>query len=167
MCVIETERLVFREFTQNDKDKLHMLLSDPIVMEYCNGPMAAEGTEKWLNLIISSYKEYGYDYWAVYEKSTNEFIGQIGILKQEVDGKQLGCLAYMLKYSHWNKGYATEGAMACKAYAFEVLKFENLFATIEPENYKSISVLNKIGMKYSYKSSILGNTLHIYSVKNS
>ena len=86
MVIIETNRLVFREFTQDDVDELFNLLSDPIVMKHCSGTINITGTQKWLDIAIESYKKYGYDYWAVYERGTGAFIGQIGILNQDIEG---------------------------------------------------------------------------------
>lgn len=83
MDIIKTERLFFRKFTQAVIDKLFLLLSDPIIMKYCLGPMNIKGAQRWLDLTIEAYEKYGYDYFAVYEKNTDTFIGQIGILKEK------------------------------------------------------------------------------------
>ncbi len=164
MAILQTNRLVFREFTQADVDKLFLLLSDPIVMRYCSGTINITGTQKWLDIAIESYKKYGYDYWAVYERSTGAFIGQIGILNQEIEGKQENCLAFMIGKEYWNKGYATEGAIACINYAFKSLKLKKLIATVEPENLQSISVLKKIGMEYTREANYANEKVNIYSI---
>lgn len=167
MNIIETNRLVFREFTQADIDNLCILLSDPIVMKYCSGTVDVIGTQMWLDMAIECYKKYGYDYWAVYEKNTGDFLGQIGILNQEIDGKQEDCLAFMIGQKHWNKGYSTEGAIACINYAFKSLKLEKLIATVEPENLQSICVLKKIGMKYIREANYANEKVHVYLINKS
>lgn len=164
MYIICTDRLVLKEFTQADINKLALLLSDPIIMKYCSGPVNIVDAQKWLDICIESYKKYGYDYWAVYERNTDAFIGQIGILSQEISGKQENCLAFMIGQEYWNKGYATEGANACIDYAFKFLKLEKLIATVEPENLQSICVLRKIGMKYAGETSYINEKVSIYSI---
>jgi RimJ/RimL family protein N-acetyltransferase len=164
MDIIQTNRLVFRKFSQADIESLFFLLSDPIVMKYCSGTLNIIGTQKWLDLVIESYKKYGYDYWAVYERNTDDFLGQIGILNQEIDGKQEECLAFMIGQKYWNKGYATEGSIACINYAFKSLKLEKLIATVNPENLQSICVLRKIGMKYICEANYANEKVHIYSI---
>ena len=164
MDIIQTDRLFFREFTQADIDKLFLLLSDPIEMKYCSGPIDMKGTQKWLDIVIESYKKYGYDYWAVYERNTDTFLGQVGILNQEIDGKQEDCLAFMIGQKYWNKGYATEGAIACINYAFKSLKLKKLIATVERENLQSICVLRKIGMKYAGETNYVNKKVYIYSI---
>lgn len=164
MEVIKTDRLVFREFAQTDIGNLFLLLSDPIVMRHCSGPIDIAGAQKWLDLTIEAYKRYGYDYWAVYERRTGNFLGQIGILNQKIDDKAEDCLAFMIWQKYWNKGYATEGAIACIDYAFKSLKLEKLIATVEPENLQSICVLRKIGMKYVKDTNYANKNAHVYSI---
>ncbi len=141
------------------------LLSDPIVMKHCFGHLDIIGAQKWLNTTIESYKKYGYDFWAAYEKNADTFLGTIGLLNEEIDGKQEPCLAFMIGRKYWNKGYATEGAMACINYAFKSLKLEKLMATVEIENLQSISVLKKIGMKYIGETNISNKKVYIYLIK--
>ncbi|MBY6804954.1 GNAT family N-acetyltransferase [Clostridium botulinum] len=71
----------------------------------------------------------------------------------------------MIGRKYWNKGYATEGAMACINYAFKSLKLEKLMATVEIENLQSISVLKKIGMKYIGETNISNKKVYIYLIK--
>jgi len=164
MDIFQTDRLVFKEFTQADIDNLFLLLSDPIIMKYCSGTTDRIGAQKWLDTAIESYKKYGYDFWAGIEKNTGVFIGTIGILKLDIDGKQEDCLAFMIGQKYWNKGYATEGAVACINYAFKSLKLDKLIATVEPENLQSIGVLKKIGLKYICKDNSVNEKVHIYSI---
>ncbi|MBY6780449.1 GNAT family N-acetyltransferase [Clostridium botulinum] len=88
MDIIYTDRLVIREFTQVDIDKVFPFLSDPIVMKHYFGHLDIIGAQKWLNTTIESYKKYGYDFWAAYEKNADTFLGTIGLLNEEIDGKQ-------------------------------------------------------------------------------
>lgn len=70
----------------------------------------------------------------------------------------------MIGKKYWNKGYATEGAIACINYAFKSLKLEKLIATVEPENIQSINILKKIGMKYVREANYFNEKVHIYSI---
>lgn len=54
--IIQTDRLVFREFTKEDIDNLFFLLNDPIVMKNCSGTMDIVGAQKWLDMTIESLK---------------------------------------------------------------------------------------------------------------
>lgn len=165
MEIMRTERLTVREFTQDDFDRLFLLLSSPAVMRYCSGPVGREETHKWLDTAIRCYKEYGYDFWAVFEKDTGDFLGAAGIMNQEVDGRKEDCLAFMIGQQYWNRGYATEAAAACVRFAFESLKLERLIATAEPENGKSVNVLTKIGMTYAGDTVYAGKKAFVYRIE--
>lgn len=45
------------------------------------------------------------------------------------------------------KGYATEAAIACKEYAFEVLKYPQIFSYTTVKNIASLKVAEKMGMQ--------------------
>ncbi len=165
MIKIETERLIVREFIDSDINNLYNLVSDPIVMNYCSGPLNMEETQKWLEATKRYYNKYGYDYWAAIDKITGEFIGQLGIIKQEVDNEWIDCIAFMICKDKCGKGYATEGGKGCIAYGFETLKRRKLYATVEPGNTASKSVLKKIGMKYEREAVCFNTTIHLYSIE--
>lgn len=165
MIKFETERLIVREFMDSDIINLYNLLSDPIVMKYCSGPLNMEKTQKWLETIRKYYIKYGYDYWAAIDKTTGEFIGQLGIIKQEVDNKWIDCIAFMICKDKWNKGYATEGGKGCIKYGFQILRHKKLYATVETGNAASKSVLKKIGMKYERDAVCFNTIVYLYSIE--
>lgn len=164
MVIMETERLILRQLTDSDIHDLLCLVSDPIVMEFCSGPLTNADAQRWLATAMTCYEKYGYDYWAVEEKESGNFVGQMGILRQELDGTQVDCLAFMLHHQYWNRGYASEGASACLRYAFTTLRLENIMATVEPGNAASIAILKKIGMKQIEDKDYAGNRVHVYSI---
>lgn len=165
MVKFETERLIIRELVDDDIDDLYSLLRDPIIMQYCSGTMDRTGAIKWLESVKKYYEEYGYSYWAAIDKDTNEFIGQLGIIKQEVDGEWLDCVAFMISKNNWRKGYATEGASGCIRYAKDTLQLQELYATVEKENITSQAVLRKIGMTYVKDAECFGDIMMLFSIK--
>ncbi|MBN2221803.1 MAG: GNAT family N-acetyltransferase, partial [Vallitaleaceae bacterium] len=129
----ESQRLCFRELADGDIENLSQLLKDPKVMEYCEGALDYKASQRWLKSVQKYYKSLGYDYWAAVHKESGEFVGQMGIIKQEVDGEWIDCVAFMVNSKEWGKGYATEGAGACIQYAFDVLNHQKIYATVEKE----------------------------------
>lgn len=164
MTKFETNRLVIREFIYSDIDHLYNLLSDPQVMKYCSGSLNYEQAQKWYESIKAYYNKIGYDYWAAIEKTTGEFIGQIGIIQQEVDNEWINCIAFMICKDKWGKGYANEGAKGCLSYGLEVLKLNKIYATVEKDNILSKNVLEKIGMTYRRKAVCFDKIVDLYSI---
>lgn len=52
-------------------------------------------------------------------KETGVFVGQCGLLVQQVEGEECLEIGFSILPKHWNKGYASEAAIKCKELAFE------------------------------------------------
>jgi len=146
--IIETDRLLLRNFTEDDAGLLYELNLDPEVIRYTHDPIAdAEHAKKILrDVILPQYVLYHHGRWAVHLKSDLEFIGWCGLKylseTNEVD------LGYRFRKKFWGKGYATEGGLACIAYGFNQLNLRRIVARALPGNLASVRVLEKCGMKY-------------------
>ena len=146
MIVLETQRLRLRELAQTDFDELYAMFNDPLVMRYYPSTRDEAGTQTWLDAMVKGYATYGYSLWAVELKETAQFVGQCGLLRQEVDGQHEAEVGYLFKSDHWHKGYATEAAGACKAYAFGSLGCGHVISLIRPVNMASRAVAERNGM---------------------
>jgi RimJ/RimL family protein N-acetyltransferase len=76
---IETHRLILREHTLEDFDALHAMWSEPAVCRHIIGrPSTRE--EAWSRLLRYSghWRLLGYGYWAVEERVTGDFVGEMG-----------------------------------------------------------------------------------------
>jgi RimJ/RimL family protein N-acetyltransferase len=74
------------------------------------------------------------------EKDSREIVGQIGLLKENIDGEEVWGIGYILTGAHYGKGYATEGAKDMADYAFHTLKAPKVICDIRPTNLPSIAV---------------------------
>ena len=166
MYIIETERLKLREFTMDDVNDLAAIFADPIMMQYYPSTKDKEETKKWIEKNIERYKKYGFGLWAVVRRDNDEFIGDCGITIQDIDGEEKPEIGYHISRDYWGQGYATEAALACKEYAFNVLGMEEIFSKIRSENISSRRVAEKVGMtlqKEYIKED--GNKMVAYSIK--
>ena len=144
--ILETERLYLREMDQNDFVALSKILQDEDTMYAYNGAFNDEETWAWLDKQISRYKKYGFGLWAVVLKETDEMIGQCGLTMQPWKEKEVLEIGYLLRRDCWHKGYATEGAKACKEYAFEKLDASEVCSIIRDINTPSKKVALRNGM---------------------
>nr|WP_297636026.1 GNAT family N-acetyltransferase [uncultured Clostridium sp.] len=158
--VLTSERLIFRRITKNDFNELSEMLKDLDVMYAWEHSFSDEEIFKWIEKRNKSYKNIGYDYLLAIDKKTSEVVGQIGLLDEVVNGKHFIGLGYILKKKFWHKGFATEGAKAMLDYAFNILKREEVIATIRVENKTSCDVAENIGMR------VKDEFIKIYKEKN-
>lgn len=79
--VIETERLILREFREEDFPVYERLAADIDVMRYLGGKTMNQ-VEAWRHMafMIGHWTLRGYGYFAVEEKTTREFIGRAGFM---------------------------------------------------------------------------------------
>lgn len=146
--VLETERLVLREFTLADLDSLHGILSDPVTMSFWPKPFDRAATQRWIERARESYATHGFGRYAVTLKQTGELIGDCGFLRVEVNGVPENDLGYILAKNHWGRGYATEAARGCLRYGFEQLRLARIVANMESKHLKSKKVAETIGMRF-------------------
>ena len=146
MKIIETNRLVLRNLILDDVNGLFEILSDKETMKYYPRSYSKEETKGWITRSLNSYQENGYGLWAVTLKENHQFIGQCGISNQNIDGALVPEIGYQINKDYWNKGYATEAAIACLIYGFEKLNFDEIFIHTYVKNLPSIRVAQKVGM---------------------
>jgi len=144
--MIESKRLILRKITHKDFDELAKMLKDIDVMYAWEHTFSDEQIIAWTDNQIRRYSEDGIGYLLAINKLTNQVVGQIGLLHQTIEHEKYWAIGYMLKKDYWGKGYATEGAMACIAYAFDVLNTDKVICDIRPQNTTSISVAKRLGM---------------------
>lgn len=146
--ILQTPRLILRQFTPADAALIKDLNSDPEVVKYVHEPTLqtnAEALKIIKNIILPQYKN-NLGRWAIHLKENNMFIGWCGLKwipeRNEMD------LGYRLKQNAWGKGYATEAARHTLHYGFNELKIQEIIGRAHIENIASIKILKKIGMKF-------------------
>lgn len=146
---IETPRLGFRQWREQDKPLFAKMNSSSVVMRYFPSTLTKEQSDEFCYKIVDHFKESGYGLWAVEIKQTQEFIGFIGFYNATFEAEFTPCveIGWRLDDKYWNKGYATEGAKACLKYGFSTLGFKEIYSFTAAINKPSIHVMKKIGLK--------------------
>lgn len=147
MKILETQRLLLREFETHDAESLYLLNSDPDVIKYTGDPPFANVFEARSFIEnYNQYKLYGFGRWAVIDKSTSLFMGWCGLkYGPSTDETDIG---FRFFKRCWNKGYATESAQACLEFGFGKLDRPSIIGRAMKENTASIRVLEKLGMAF-------------------
>lgn len=145
--VLETERLILREYTWDDFEDLHALLSDPVTMQHYPRPYDEAGTKRWIQWSLDNYRKYGFGLWAMVLKSSGTFIGDCGITMQNIDGQQLPEIGYHIHKAYWRQGYGKEAAKAVRDWAFTHTAFDCLYSYMKYTNVGSYSTAAAVGLK--------------------
>ncbi len=155
---LETARLVIRSFEHRDAQPWIAMVSDPEVRRYLPPtPLPTMETfQKAIERRHALEREGGYAMWAVDVKDTGTFVGQCGV--QPIDTGPEVELAYHFNRASWNKGYATEAAIAVLTYALGPLGLDRVIAVVIPENVGSWRVMEKAGMRFDAFASYHGLT---------
>lgn len=144
--MIETKRLYLRELQPSDREALSKILQDEQTMYAYEGAFSDAEVQAWLEKQLKSYQRNGFGLWAAVLKETGEMIGQCGLTWQELAGEQVLEIGYLFQRAFWHKGDASEAAMACKNYAFEMLQADEVFSIIRDTNVPSQRVAERNGM---------------------
>lgn len=144
--ILETKRLFLREITQDDFCSLCKILQDEETMYAYEGAFSDREVQEWIERQISRYQKWGFGLWAVILKETDSMIGQCGLTMQPWKNQEVLEIGYLFERQHWHHGYASEAAIACKQYAFEILKAKEVCSIIRDTNTASQKVAVRNGM---------------------
>src|SRR4051812_22672757 len=111
MRELETDRLLLRQFSIDDLNDLARFFADERVTKYMGtrGETATrEESEVALRSIIAHWGRHGFGRWAAVLKGEGRLIGYGGLRSYAGDAE----LVYLLDYSYWGRGLATEMARA-------------------------------------------------------
>jgi ribosomal-protein-alanine N-acetyltransferase len=165
MPILETPRLILREFVPDDADALALVLSDPETMRFYPAPFDHAGVEEWITRNRRRYANEGHGLWAMLLKANSELIGDCGLVVQEVDNTDEIEIGYHVRRDHWNQGFTTEAALACRDFGFSHLPVDRLISLIRPENLPSRRVAEKNGMTIWKEVIRVGLPHLVYSIR--
>lgn len=146
---LETERLVMREWRDDDLDAFHAINSDPKVRETLGPIMTREEVKALIERLQKQQEKDGVCFWALDTKSDDHLIGWCGMIRGDhspiVDKLEIG---WRLAYNAWGKGYITEAAKACIAWASKEFPDEAVWAITSEDNRRSRAVMERLGMAH-------------------
>ncbi len=141
--VLETERLILRPITLEDRDDLYEYASDPENTKHTFPPHRSLEETEWL--IANLFMRSPLGNFAIELKENGKMIGTCDLRINEEE--RSAELAYAINKKYWGNGYAPEAAAKLRDFAFETLKIERLWAKFAAGNPASGRVMDKIGMK--------------------
>ena len=148
--MLETERLRLRAHRLDDFAASLAMWSDPAVTRYIGGKPSTE-QQAWFRLLrnAGSWALLGFGYWAVEDKATGTFAGELGFadFKREIVPSMRGVpeLGWALAPAFHGRGYGTEAVRAALAWGDRGLESARTVCLIDANNLASIRVAEKCG----------------------
>ena len=149
---LETPRLILRAHQTSDLPESVAMWSDPAITRLSIGAPSTE-QRTWIRLLsyLGHWSLMGFGYWAVEEKASQKFIGELGFadfhrdLQPSIRG--LPEMGWALASHAHGKGYATEALQAAVAWGDANLGTDRSVCLISPENGPSLRVAEKLGYR--------------------
>ena len=146
--ILETPRLVLREFTHEDDAFVLRLLNEPSWLRFIGdrGVRTLPDARRYLDDgPRRSYARNGFGLWCVVPKGGDAPVGMCGLLRRDTLADVDVGFAFLPEA--WGRGYARESAAAVLDHARDVLGLRRVLAITDPENAASIRVLERVGMR--------------------
>ena len=150
--VIETKRLILRPHVAADWDAVCALWSNADVIHFISDrPFSRE--ESWTKLLryMGLWTALGFGYFAVIDKATQKFIGEIGLadfhrnITPSLEGTAE--MGWVLMPDIWRKGIASEAIMAILEWYSQTLKPRPVTCIIDKDNVASVNLAQKCGFQ--------------------
>lgn len=147
--IIETDRLFFSIWEENNLKYAYELWGNSEVTKLitASGKMNEEEIKNRLKKEIENYEKYGMQYFPLYLKENEIFVGCCGLRPYNIE-KNILEMGIHIKEEYWGKGIALEACEKIIKYAFENLKVSSLFAGHNPKNLGSAHLIKKLGFIY-------------------
>ena len=145
---IETERLVLREWREDDAEALYPMGQDPRVMEFL-GPLEDRDKAQWLvEGQIVNQRLFGHCFWPVERRSDGALLGYCGLNPgpeaTPLEGKiEIG---WRLASHAWGQGFAREAAGAALDWGFASLAVGAIWSMTVPTNSRSWGLMERLGL---------------------
>ena len=141
----ETKRLQLKKISFDNFNEIAEIMRGSNVQKIWGYYFSDCDVHQWIEKCQKFYEQYNTGYFLAEEKSTNQIVGQIGLMPDVINGTVHYEIGYILKEKYEHNGYATEGAAFMADYALNKIHLSEVIFEIRPINQKSINVAKRLG----------------------
>lgn len=154
--ILETDRCVVRETTEEDVDSFYEIYSHPDITKYMESlyPEVEQEKQYVREYIEKVYTFYEFGVWTVLEKESGEVIGRAGFSYRQ--GYELPEIGFIIGVPWQRHGFAEEVCRAILHYGWRELGFEKVQALVETENEPSLILCDRLGFTAAEEIMING-----------
>lgn len=147
--VAKTERLILRNWRDEDRPVYLATCNTKAVTAHLNGPASEEDIDAAFMRIAKSQADHGFSFWAIERKADRALLGYCGLrfcddLGRPVHGEvEIG---WRLREDAWGQGYAREAAEAALAWVWGNLDIDRVVSFTVAANEPSWRLMERLGM---------------------
>jgi RimJ/RimL family protein N-acetyltransferase len=147
--MIETERLILRDWTEADVAPFLLHTNSPAVMRWLGGVKSEAEQREGIARIMRWQDERRFTFWVMERKADAALLGFCGLKIADTPGSPIEGMVeigWRLREDAWGRGYAKEAAIASLDFAFAELGAERVVAITFPGNLASWGLMERLGM---------------------
>lgn len=166
---LETDRLILRGHKLQDFAPCAAMWADPEVVKQIGLGKPSSEAQTWGRILnyVGHWRLMGFGFWAVEEKSSGQFIGELGFadFKRELSPSIQGLpeLGWALATCAHGKGYASEALRAVVEWGDRFFEGPRTVCIIHPENLASLRVAEKMGYQLVQTTHYAGSPVILFS----
>ena len=152
---LETERLVLRQWREEDLEPFAAMSRDEEVMRWLGGVLTRERARAYMDRAHDAFARLGMGRYAIERRSDGVFLGACGLMPsfEGLPVPPFIDMGWRLSRQAWGRGYATEAAAAVLQDGFTRLDLPEIDAITAAVNRRSRAVMERLGMTYDAELS--------------
>jgi RimJ/RimL family protein N-acetyltransferase len=177
----ETQRLILRDWQDEDWAEQWRVTDTPAVMRWLGGPMGEEGRAAQIARIVNCQAAHGFSFWLVERKAdgghlSGAMLGMCGLKRADAPGSSVTGMmevGWRFREDAWGKGYAREAASAALDLGFGRFGAGEIVALTVEGNAPSWGLMRRLGMQrradLDYTDTRYGTDLNptiVYAIKS-
>ena len=145
---LETERLILRDWREEDWPRLWEGTNTPAVMQWLGGVLDDEGLANARGRLEKYPRDAGHTFWVVERKEDGAILGFCGLKRCTDEEGPFGMIeaGWRLREDAWGKGYAKEAAIATLDLSFDRFGSQETIAITLEGNTGSWGLMKRLGM---------------------
>ncbi|MBY6015307.1 GNAT family N-acetyltransferase [Qipengyuania gaetbuli] len=145
----ETDRLVLRDWREEDWGPFWAATNTPAVMRWLGGVADDAKRRGAQDRLLSYTRDHGHTFWVVERKDDGAILGFCGLKRCNQQGGPIGMMevGWRMREDAWGKGYAKEAAKASLDLAFERFGADEVVALTVMGNEGSWGLMKRLGMR--------------------
>ncbi|HGJ5858385.1 MAG TPA: GNAT family N-acetyltransferase [Arsenophonus nasoniae] len=150
VIILNTPRLILREWREADRHPFHRLNSDPDVMRYFPHLLSKIQSDAFIDSIRQKFiQQQGWGLWAVELRAKKQFIGFVGLNIPAYALPFMPCIeiGWRLAKPFWRQGLAYEAAHHVLDFAFRQRQMQEIISFTAKINYPSECLMKKLAME--------------------